>query len=159
MSGYALGEPYGGGRSFQQLIRGTAPAAGSSFTTTVSGFFRSRLIGAVFALTTDANAANRYVTVECLQDDNTPFLLGAGAVTVTANTTAQRFAGSMYTGSGSWNTGTDVMFPLLPLWIMEGQTLKINVASIQVGDTLTNIRLLFDRFPTAAHWFDASDQQ
>ena len=38
---------------------------------------------------------------------------------------------------------------LLPIFLDGGLTLKVNVAAIQTGDTLTLIRLLFDRFPTS----------
>ena len=159
MSGYSLGEPYGHGHSFQQLVRGVTPAAGASFSLVNSGFFRSRLIGCVFTVTTDANAANRYFTVEKLLDDNTPFLIGAAGLVVTANQSATRFAGSMFRGVAEWATGTDIMFPLLPVWFEEGETLKINVAAVQAGDTLTLIRLLFDRYPTAEDWFYTGAEQ
>jgi hypothetical protein len=158
VSGYALGEPYGHGRSFQQTLRGATPAAGANFTFTVSGAFRSRLLACVFTLDTDANVANRYVTTELLLDDNTPFNLGAAAVTYPAATVAQRYCGSMYRGVAEWATNTDVLYPLLPVWIEEGQTIQIKVTSIQAGDTLTKIRMLFDQYPTSAHWFDASDE-
>jgi hypothetical protein len=158
VSGYALGQPYGVGAGFQQVVKGVAPAAGSSFTFVNSGFFRSRLIGCVFTLTTSATVANRYATVEVLGDDNVSFNLGGAGVVVTANST-QRFAGSMYRGQGEWATGTDVLFPLLPLYLEEGVTLKINVGAIDTIDTLTLIRLAFDRFPTSDAWqgFLASD--
>jgi hypothetical protein len=147
-SAQTLGQPYNAGLGYEHWVRGVNPAGGANFSLALSGFARHRLIACVFTLTADANAANRYVTVEYLLDDNTPFLLGAAAVTVSANST-QRFAGNMYRGEAEWAANTDVIFPLLPIWLDGGWTLKINVAAIQAGDTLTLIRFLFDRFPTS----------
>jgi hypothetical protein len=147
VEGRGLTESFGHGHGFQQPVDGTNPAAGSSYTHSLKGVFISRLRACVFTLTTDANAANRYVTVEYQGSDGTPFCVNAAAVTVSANST-QRFAGSVRRGVAEWAANTDVLFPLEDVYLEGGNVLKINVASIQVGDTLTLIRFVFDRFPT-----------
>lgn len=146
-AGFSLSEPYGLGRAFQQVVRGVSPAAGAVFSLPMDPNYKSRLLGCVFTLTTDANVANRYATVEAEDSDGNPFSVNAAGVVVTANTT-QRFVGSMFRGEGEWAGNTDVLFPLAPIFLEGGIVLKINVANVQAGDTLTAIKLVFDRFPT-----------
>ncbi len=153
MSGYALGQSYGYGLSEQTTLSGVNPAAGSAFalklgSTDAPGGYKWRLVGATWKLTTDANAANRYVTVEYLGGDGVSVLGDAAAKVVVANVTAQRYCGSVNRGVGEVATGTDILLPLSGLWLEAGATVQIAVANIQVGDTLTVIRLTFDRVPT-----------
>jgi hypothetical protein len=147
VSGYALGQEYGYGRSFQSVVRGTNPAAGASFSLTLDSRWVWRCVSAVFTLTTDANVANRYVTLECTSDDGASYAVSGAAVVFTAGGTA-RFVGSLTQGVAEWNTGTDAFFHLAPVWMFGGTVLTITVGSIQVGDTLTKIRFVFDRVPT-----------
>ena len=148
MSGYALGQGYSWGRSFQDIEKEAQPAAGASFSMALPSKYTHRLVACVFTLTTDANAANRYVTVESVLGDTSLFCVGAAAVTIPASTSAQRYVGSITRGVAEWATGTDILFPLTPIFLEVGTTLKINVANIQVGDQLSKIRLGFDLFPT-----------
>lgn len=146
MEGFTLGQPYGYGLTEQTTLTGTPPAAGASFSSTVAKYDRHRLVFVTFALTTDANAANRYVTVEYVGGDGVSVCADAASVLVTANTTAQRFVGQLHRGPAEWNTGSDVFFPLAGIWLESGTKVNINVANMQVGDTLTNIRLTYDRY-------------
>lgn len=155
MSGYALTQPYSVGDLPQTKVDGTQPAAGASFTLKLSGDHVRRLVSVVFKLTTDANAANRYCTVEYQGDNGNAFSVNAAAVVVTASTTNQRFAGSADRGTSEWNTGTDVLFPLAPIFLHGGDTVKINVGSVQAGDQLSAIELVFDMFSTDPARFDA----
>jgi hypothetical protein len=153
VSGYLLGQEYGHGRTFQHtVIPGTSvdapePGAGASYTYTVRPWDRMRLVFAVFTIATDANAANRYITIEYPGGDGTSVLADGASVVLTANTTAQRFVGSYRRGPAEWNTNTDVFFPLSGLWLEVGRTVVINVANVQVGDQLSKIRLTFDSTP------------
>lgn len=148
MSGswYGLGQPYGHGRSYQEPFRGVNPAAGVSFSLALSGKFRHRIKSCVFTLTTDANVANRYVTLEYEGDDGNPIWINAAAVVVTASST-QRFVGSSDRTVSEWAANTDVLFPIDKMFLDAG-TLKINVAGVQAGDALTLIRFVWDKFPT-----------
>jgi hypothetical protein len=149
VTGYALGQASGYGRSFQSVVRGVNPAAGASFSLTLDSRWVWRCVSAVFTLTTDANVANRYVTMEATQDDGASYAVSAPAVVFTAGGTA-RYVGSISQGVGEWNTGTDAFFHLAPVWMFGGSILTITVGSIQVGDTLTKIRFVFDRVPSDA---------
>lgn len=142
-----LTEPFGHARGDSFLIRGTPPAAGSSFAFPIPGEYVARPVSCTFTLVTDGNAANRYVTVEYGVRDGPSYCVNAAGLVVTA-TTMIRFAGSSQRGVAEWATGTDVLFPLEPAFLFPGASLQINVASIQAGDTLTGIIFLVDRFFT-----------
>jgi hypothetical protein len=145
--GYALSQPYGDGLGTQFYERGVTPAAGASF---VSAFDPRlgvrRLVACTFTLTTDANAANRYVTVEYTDGAGVSYAADAAAVIVTASTSNQRFCGSVSRGVAEWNANTDVLFPLTPVFVKDGFQVKINVANVQVGDQLSLIGFVTDRF-------------
>lgn len=156
-----LGQPYGIGPTEQQVVTVANPAAGANASVKLGGQLVGnalwwRLVGVTFKLTTDANAANRYTTVEYQGGDGVAFMADSATVLVTANTTAQRFNGKLGQGVAEWNTGTDVLFNLSGLWLELGTTVVLNVASIQVGDQLSAIRLTFDRVTSQAweRWTD-----
>ena len=134
--------------SFPHISDGLNPAAGASYNVALDGRYWWRLTAATFTLATDANAANRYVSVQVGLVGPGTLVLGAAAVVVTANTTAQRFAGSVDRGDSEWNTGTDVLFPLQDYPLLGGRTLTINIANVQVGDQLSAISLAWWRLPT-----------
>lgn len=145
--GYALGQPYSDGLSTQQVVLGSNPGANTNFTLLNDARWIWRPVSCVFTITTDANVANRYVTIEMADGGARSYAVSAAAVVVTASTT-QRFCGTILRGTSEWNTGTDVLFPLSPVFLWPGDTFKITIGSIQAGDTITNIRFVFDRFPT-----------
>ena len=145
----AVTQPYGAGLGQQLPFRLDNPAAGANATRTFDGYGLRRLLSLVFTLTTDGNAANRYVTVEYQGKDGNAFAVAAAGVTVSASST-QRFAGSAFRGEAEWATNTDVLFPLIPVLVFPGDTLTIVVANIQVGDQLSLIRGVEERFPLNA---------
>jgi len=151
VAGFALGQPYGHGRTEQTtIVPGTAgapvaPAAGATYTYTLTRYDRARLVFAAVTLTTDSNVANRYLTIEYLDGAGVAITADGAAVTVSASTTNQRFVGVLRRGVSEWATNTDIFFPLGGVWIEAGQRVKVNVANIQATDQLSNIRLTFDR--------------
>lgn len=148
MSSFALGQPHGFGRSFQRTRRATVPAAGAVYTEPLNSNYRHLLVHAVFTLTTSATVANRYVTLQYLYGDGHPAWISAAAVVQTASS-AQRYVGSYERGTSEWNTGTDVLFPIAPMFLDGGGTFSINVNGIQTTDAITGIYLTFDLYPTA----------
>lgn len=145
---FGLTQPFGYGKGYQHPLTATSPAAGVSFSVKLPSLYRWRYVSCVFTLTTDANVANRYVTLEYQGGDTKALLVDAAAVTVSANST-QRFCGSVSRTVAEWATNTDVFFPMTPAFLDGGGVLTINVANIQAADTLTFIRFIFDRFSTA----------
>lgn len=153
MSGYALGQGYGYGLTEQTTVQPGAadaaapPAAGAEYTFTLSRYDRARLVAVTFALTTDSNAANRFVTIEYSGPTPVSSMADPTAAAVVASQTGLRFFGALNYGNLANIANGGQVFPLSGLWIEAGQKVKIAVANIQVGDQLANIRLTFDRWP------------
>jgi hypothetical protein len=127
-----------------EIFRGETPAAGADFTLTSPGRPGYLLIAVTFRLVTDANAANRAVTVD-YADENAPLMASNGVgFVVTANTT-ELFAFQANIGQAAWNTAGQAFAPLLPAEFQGGQKLQINVLNIQAGDQLDRIVMTFKR--------------
>ena len=151
MAGVLLGQSASYGLTQQVTLEAgftdgaSIPAAGAEFSFVCGDYDFWRLIAIYFEITTDANAANRLVTVQYPQRGGlSPVKDGAGLV-ITANTTSQQFSGSLTRGVAEWATNTPVFFPLSGLWLEAGRVVKIDVDNIQAGDQLANILLTFDR--------------
>lgn len=140
-------EPFSYGRGFEEIQYGTQPAAGASFSLTVPGAFDTRLLSITYRLVTDANAANRAVTVDYDDGNGQLFAREGAGLVVTANTT-QDFAGNVGRGVAEWAANTIVFHPLAESILEGGQKIQINVANIQVGDQLSRIVLKLERFPS-----------
>ena len=153
---FGLTQPVSDGIGYQHNLRAKNPAAGASYSVVLDSRYVWRVKHAVFTLTTDGNAANRYVTVQYLAADTNPLWVNGASVTVSANST-QRFVGSTDRGVAEWNTNTDVFFPLDKALLYDGGTFKVNVGNIQVGDTLTLMYFIFDRFETDPHRFSSDE--
>jgi hypothetical protein len=144
--GLALTQPFGLGAGVQEPFLPPAPGANTNLTVTIDGQGMRRLSSLVFTLTTDANAANRYATVEYVTPAGRTYAVAA-VTAVQAASLTNRYVGSLGYGVSSFNTGTDGFFPLPPVFLYPGDSLKILVASKQAGDTLTLIAGMMERFP------------
>lgn len=139
-------ESFGYGRGFFEIVQGANPGAGLTFSLTDTGQFVSRLISVAFLLTTDANVANRFVSVQYDDGNGLIFIRAGAAVTFPANST-QLFSGWVGGPAGASATGTPVFFSLPNVFLDPGRKVTIGVTNIQAGDTLTGIILGFERFP------------
>jgi hypothetical protein len=135
-----------------EIVRVRNPAAGEGLALPVPGAVLWRPLSVVFTLQTSADVADRYATVEYQDASGEAFAVSAAAVLVTASST-QRFAGHRRFGWGDWNTGTDVMFPLLDAWLEAGTVVAIVVAAIDNTDQLSDIRFLMEQRPVRAEPF------
>lgn len=122
--------------------------AGASYSVNLDPVYRHVLVHAVFKLTTGAAVANRYTTVQYAYGDGAAAWVNGAAVVQTASS-AQRYVGQYERGTSEWNTGTDVFFPLSPMFLDGGGVFSINVAAMDAADTLTGIYLTFDLYPTS----------
>jgi hypothetical protein len=148
MDGLAAGLKGAWEYAVPHITDGANPAAGASFAFALDGRYWWRLQAATFTLSTDSNAANRFVSVQVNLVGGGVIVLGAAAVVVTASTTNQRFDGTVGRGDSEWNTGTDILFPLADFPFLGGRTLSINIGSVQAGDQLSLISLAWWRLPT-----------
>lgn len=123
-----------------------SPAAGANLTVDL-GLQRWIIIHSLtVTLSTDANAANRFVSVDYLVARGAAVMRNAATVLVTANTSLQVFQFDNQHHVSEWNTNTPVYAPLMPVPLQAGWQLRVTVDNIQAGDTLTACKLLVTRF-------------
>ena len=142
----ALTQPIGVGLGQQLPLRIPNPAAGANLAYPFDGYGTYRVLSLVFTVTLANAGANRLVTVEYRGKDALPFSLNE-ATTVQVINTAERYAGSVWKTVSDFNTGTDLLFNLDAVQLFPGDSLNIVIASIDVGDTITNVRGVMERFP------------
>jgi hypothetical protein len=143
-----LGLPFGHGREFQDFIDLTAPAAGANKAFVIPGEFRMRVVAAKAQLDTDANAANRLLSLDFIGQRGTTYVRNAAPVLVAASTVAQVFQWSAQRDVSEWNSGTPVFVPLQPLFLEPGMVVQFTVDSKQAGDALTALSLVVEKWPT-----------
>lgn len=103
----------------------------------------SELANVTFTLTTDANAADRYIDIYFLSGANT-FHIWRSPVKQIASS-ARHYWGNI--GAANWLSAVDnhVLFSLPQrLRFRSGMTLRIGVANVQLGDIISNIRLVWN---------------
>lgn len=121
------------------------PAAGAGAVYTVGGQWVERIVAVSFQLVTSAAVANREPAVQLRDPDANPVYVGASGQVQVASVTTTWGAGPVGGGSPS---GAGTRFQTLPLAVVElypGWQLAIVVASIDVADQLSAIRLMIDR--------------
>ena len=140
-AGTAMHVPY------LRVVPQAAPAAGSEFVVASGGGTYWRLISLRFILTTDANAANRIVTL--LADDNSDAFWQNGISGAQVATTAQAY--SVTTGANNFGAGAAIRpigWPDAGLWLYPGWRLRSLTEAIQAGDQYSDIVALVEEFHT-----------
>lgn len=143
-----LVDPFGVGLAYPDWIDVTSPAAGSTVSVSVDGNWSLRVISARATITTDANAANRLVTLDYINGRAVTYAQNGFAGVITANTTAQAIEWQRNRGTGEWATNTPIFACLLDTILPPGFSVKFNVGAIQAGDQLSGIHLAVEKFPT-----------
>jgi hypothetical protein len=106
------------------------------------------VLGARLLITTDANAANRLITLDYIDAKGTTRLRNGAGLVVTANTTAQAFEWNSYRTVAEWAANTPVYGPVAPFFLAPGWTVKFNVTSIQATDAISGLSLWVETFGT-----------
>jgi hypothetical protein len=140
--------PFSHGRGNPEYVAVTTPAAGATASYTVDGRYAIRVLAARLSLTTDANAANRLVTLDYQVRGGITLCQNGSYVLVTANTTAQVFQWDCHRSVAEWQAGTPVFMPCAPLFLYPGSTVKFNVANIQATDAISGLSLWIEQFQT-----------
>jgi hypothetical protein len=118
------------------------PAAGANLTLTLPPAHFTILSSVQFALSTDANAANRYVNVDYIGRGAVQQIRNAATVVVTANATSQVFQFDTAHTVSEWNSNTAVYAPLLEMPLPAGWAVRITVDSVQVGDQIASVKVV-----------------
>lgn len=140
----AAGFPLGSG--FLDVITPADPAAGANITVTLGSQIALVVRAVLVTLTTDANAANRFLSVDYGLGARYTVIRNAATVFVTASTTAQVFQFDTQHAVSEWNTGTMVFSPLLPLPLPAGWALTLTLDSKQVTDQLSSCKIVVERY-------------
>lgn len=125
------------------------PAAGANFAYTVDGRYVERLLSVRFTLVTSAVVANRFPVMR-LSDVTGRVVAGVWAGgTIPASTTQIQTLAREFSLQSNYG-GTEVFGPL-PDWITPpGYTWQSFVQNIDVGDQISAVTLLVNRFPNDA---------
>lgn len=120
--------------------------AGSNVSQSITGDTRKHILHVQCTLTTDSNAANRYLKIRAAQGGNHMYSNYVSAAQTASTAIEYHFdigCGSPYQiGSAS-----AYMLPLNPWFIVEpAWAFQINVDNIQAGDQVTGILLTFGRW-------------
>lgn len=148
-----LVQPFGYGLAYPDWLDVPAPAAGATASVTVDGRWYMRVLAARLSLTTDANAANRLVTLDYIDARGVTRLRNGAGVVVTANTTAQTFEWDANRTVAEWAANTPVFVPCAPWLLSPGFTVKFNVTNIQATDQISALNLWVEKFPTGGQGY------
>ena len=132
------------------VLQQTTPAAGANLTLDLGRYKWVVLESVIVTLATDANAANRFLSVDYLLPGRMTAVRNAPTVLITANTSATVFQFDRQHTISEWNTGTMVYAPLLPLPLPAGWSVRVTVDNIQVGDALTACTVVCRKFYTVS---------
>lgn len=144
---YGLTRLVGHGRAFSEVLTVANPVAGAGFTYTVPSPYWILLDSLSFQLVSDANAANRQVTLTVRDGSGVALVTLPSASVQAASLTYQYSFSPSFTG---FNTvvGLAVTAPLPMLFLQPGFALTLAIGAVQVTDQVSNIRLYAERFDT-----------
>jgi hypothetical protein len=129
------------------LYYATSPAAGATYSETIGGSFYTRLVGVYVQLVTSSTTADRYVSIEYLDEQSNVIFASGPAVAVTASATQLLHFSPLHYES-AWPVGSHVISPLAPLLLYPLWKWRIQVLNIDTTDQLSKIRVVRERFYT-----------
>jgi hypothetical protein len=145
--------PFSVGLAYQDWLDVATPAAGAQASFTVPGDYSMRVIAARAQITTDANAANRIVTLDFANARSSVYHSNGAGKLITANTTAQAIWWSRNRSVSETVAGAPIWCPLLDEIMPPGFTITWAVAAIQATDQLSQLRLWVEKFPTGSRGY------
>lgn len=148
--GEGLLQPFAHGLGYQDIVSVTTPAAGANAIFTVEGRNWIRILGARANITTDANVANRFVSLDYITPRGLTYMRNAAGLVLTASTTNQKFEWSAQRTDAQWAANTPVLAPLFPAFLAPATVVQVTVDSIQATDAVTLVTLLVERFDSGS---------
>lgn len=118
------------------------PAAGAVASYSVPGEWWVAVLAARATITTDANVANRFVSLDYLNGRGNTQVRNAAGLVVTASTTGQAFEWNAGRTVAEWATNTPVLAPCLDVLLPPASVIQVSIDSVQVGDQLSGVSLL-----------------
>jgi hypothetical protein len=157
---YGPVQPFGYRTGYPDWLDVPTPAAGATASVTVDGRWWLRVLAARLTITTDANVANRLVTLDYIDGRSNTRMRNGSALVVTASTTAQAFEWQAHRGASEWAANTPVYAPLAQWFLPPSWVVKFNVTNIQATDAISGLSLWVEKFQTddlATLWSEGRD--
>lgn len=127
-----------------------SPAAGANASVVVPGQFGYRILAALATLTTDANAANRLVSLDVINANSSTRLRNPVAATIPASQTNVKLIwNGAYHAAASITNGPQIA-PVNELLVPAAWSIQFTVDTKQVGDQLASLSLIVLKVPTGA---------
>jgi len=141
-------DQYRYGEAYVDYLDVTSPAAGANASVQVPGQFGYRVIGALATLTTDANAANRLVSLDVINANGSTRLRNPAPATIPANTSAQKYVWNDAYANMLSVTNGPMVIPVNALLVPAAWSIQITVDNKQAGDQLASLSLVVLKVPT-----------
>ncbi len=135
---------YRSGRGVVETFSVAAPAAGSNFARVTGQGYWERIIALFAVLTTSAVVGNRQFAVE-VQDADGNTVGGTAAAAVQPASTVCRYYGLLCAAPATAASPLRQPLPLPWLFLQPGWRLVSQVAALDAGDTITQIRGVVER--------------
>lgn len=148
---YGLVSEYRYGRAFEQLERIPNFAGNATGTYKVGGTYVERVASVAFTVTA-VGAATRIPNVQLLDEEGIAFSGAAAAFNVTAGLTS-RFVFAFGTFEAGANGAAFITTPLPMPFLQPTYSVAINITAGVVADTVSNVRILTQKFSTAPEDF------
>jgi hypothetical protein len=132
-----------------EYVRRDNPAAGAEFTEELGGNYFVRLVSLFVRIVTNATVATRTLRLEYRDAADNVYHVNGNPVTYPASST-EDFAFSAFHPHGEWEVSATNLVPLAPLLLPPTHDFHIEVTNIQVGDQLSAISFVWERFYTSA---------
>ena len=134
--------------AYVDFVDVSQPSTGANASVLVPGQFGYRVLGALATLTTDANAANRLVSLDVINANASTRLRNPAPATIPANTSGQKYVwNDAYTNMLSVTNGPMVV-PVNSLLVPAAWSIQFTVDNKQAGDQLSSLSLVVLKVPT-----------
>jgi hypothetical protein len=148
-------EPFGHGVGYQDFFTLTSPAAGTNLSFIVESRNWIRLLAAMATITTDANVANRFVSLDFITPRGTTYMRNAGGFVETATNNGVVYAWTEQRTDSAKVAGGSALLPLSSIFLPPGTTVRFTLDAIQATDAITAASLTVERFDTGAIGYTA----
>lgn len=143
-------EAFSAGVGYQDWIQPANPAAGANLAVVVESRNWIRVLAAVATITTDANVANRFVSLDYITARGTTYCRNAGGFVEAAGNGGKVYTWSEQRTDSANVAGGSALLPASSMFIPPGSTIQLTVDNKQATDTITSVILTVERFDTGA---------
>lgn len=144
-------DPYRYDEAYVDYLDVGQPSAGANAAVTVPGQFGYRVLAALATLTTDANVANRLVSIDVINANASTRLRNPLPATIAASQTNVKLVWSCAWANGISVTNGPLIAPVNELLVPASWSIQFTVDNKQAGDQLSALSLVVLKVPTGGH--------